>query len=78
MVVLFHYRLQQCSEEKKCQKASLVSYLESKKMLFVPKPKHELWPLVRIGKELGDSVPQPPEGAVPRVPAEDGQGEVEL
>lgn len=78
MVVLFHYRLQQCSEEKKSVKRSLVSYLESKKMLFVPKPEHELWPLVRIGKELGDSVPQPPEGAVPRVPAEDGQGEVEL
>lgn len=64
--------------KKKVVQAPVVSYLESKEMFLVHISEHELWPLVRVGQELGDPVPQPTEGAVPRVPAENGQSKVKL
>lgn len=65
-------------EQNKVVQAPVVSYLESKEMFLVHISEHELWPLVRVGQELGHPVPQPTEGAVPRVPAENGQSKVKL
>ena len=54
------------------------SYLKSKEMVGVLFAEHELWAFVCVEEELGDTVPQPSEGLVARVPAEDGDSEVEL
>ena len=47
-------------------------------MVGVLFPEHELWAFVCVEEELGDAIPQPSEGLVARVPAEDGDSEVEL